>query len=323
MSGSEAEEAFLASAREAFRRDPGIGALDALGAWDLFGELADREARAATFAVFRAHGRELGRSAALCCLLAHPYTAGAGMAPGSCALAIPRRSTRRGEVFVLLGEPSAPNVLVDRPGVGASLVAFEDTALRPVAIPGRLPMHEITFDPGDAKALLSEERAKPARRQSTFFGRVAAAHELVGSAEGALDLALEHAATRVQFGKPIGSFQAVRHLLAWARTDCAAALEVSRLAAAQGLAAPSRFDEIAKALAGRNARRICERSLQVLGGIGFTAEQDHHHFHSRVLALDAVLGSSAELVCGLGAWLRESRTDPRIPMQLLQHGVGA
>ena len=61
-----------------------------------------------------------------------------------------------------------------------------------------------------------------------------------------------------------------------------------------------------KALAGRNGRRACERSLQVLGGIGFTAEHEHHHHHSRVLALDALLGSSAELTHDLGAWLRTS-----------------
>ena len=98
---------------------------------------------------------------------------------------------------------------------------------------------------------------------------------------------------------------------------------MSRQTAAFDLDAPQHFDEIAKALAGRNGRRVCERSLQVLGGIGFTAEQDHHHFHSRVLALDSVLGTSAELARGLGAWLRENPADPRIPMQILHRGVAS
>ncbi len=317
MTGSGAEDAFVESAREAFRREPGFAALDALGVPELFDELADRDARAALFAVFRAHGRELGRSAALGCLMAHPFVARDGCAPGSVALAIPRRSARRGEVLVLLGEPTTEHVLVDRPGAGASLYALADVAREPVAIAGRLPVHEIAIDEGAAKSRVPEERAVEARRRSAFLGRVAAAHEIVGAAEGALDLALGHAVAREQFGVPIGSFQAVRHLLAWARTDCAAALEVSRQAAALDLAAPPHFDEIAKALAGRNGRRVCERALQVLGGIGFTAEQQHHHFHSRVLALDAVLGTSAELARGLGAWLRESRTDPQIPRRLL------
>ena len=91
MMTNDAEEAFLESAREAFRRDPGVGAVETLGVWGLLDELADREARAATFAVFRAHGRELGRSAALGCLMAHPYLAADGKAKGSVAMAIPRR----------------------------------------------------------------------------------------------------------------------------------------------------------------------------------------------------------------------------------------
>ena len=93
---------------------------------------------------------------------------------------------------------------------------------------------------------------------------------------------------------------------------------MTRQAASLGAAGAPRFDEIAKALAGRNGRRVCERSLQVLGAIGFTAEHDHHHFHSRVLALDSVLGTSTELTRGLGAWLREGRADPEIPRALLR-----
>ena len=320
MMTPDAEEACFESARAAFRRDPGSGALEALGVWDLLDELADRDARTATFAVFRAHGRELGGSAALGCLMAHPYVAGDGVEPGSVAAALPRRSARRGDVLLLMGEPSLAHVLVDRPGLGAGFVSIDDVELRAVTVPGRLILHELTFDPEDLRLVVPEARARLARVRSAFLGRIAAAFEILGAAEGALDLALAHASTREQFGQPIGRFQAVRHLLAWARTDCAAILDVSRQAAALDTAAPARFDEIAKALAGRNGRRVCERALQVLGGIGFTAAQDHHHFHSRVLALDAVLGTSAELARGLGAWLREARTDPGLPSALLHRG---
>ena len=323
MMTTETEEAFLESAREAFRRDPGVGAFDALGVWHLLDEFADPEARAATFAVFRAHGRELGGSAALGCLLAHPYLTDDGFAPGSVAFAIPRHSARRGDVLLLAGDPSIENVLVDRPGLGAGIVSMDDIALQPVKVAGRLCLHELAFDPEHLTTVVPEQRAKEVRGRSVFLGRIAAANEILGAAEGALDLALEHACTREQFGEPIGRFQAVRHLLAWARTDCAAVLDVIRQAVALDLAAPSRFDEIVKALAGRNGRRVCERALQVLGGIGFTAEQDHHHFHSRVLALDSVLGASNGLTSRLGAWLRENRNDPQIPRALLRRGAGA
>jgi alkylation response protein AidB-like acyl-CoA dehydrogenase len=80
---------------------------------------------------------------------------------------------------------------------------------------------------------------------------------------------------------------------------------------------PPRYDEVVKALAGRNGRRVCENALQVLGAIGFTAEHAHHHFHSRVLALDSLLGTATELTRGLGAWVRETRCDPALPASVL------
>jgi alkylation response protein AidB-like acyl-CoA dehydrogenase len=139
---------------------------------------------------------------------------------------------------------------------------------------------------------------------------------MLGAAETAVALAVEHAAEREQFGRPIGAFQAVRHLLAWATTDCTAIEAVTGQALRLLDDPPPRLDEVVKALAGRNGRRACERSLQVLGGIGFTAEHDHHHHHSRVLQLDSLLGTSAELTRSLGAWLR-SGGEPGFPSAFL------
>jgi alkylation response protein AidB-like acyl-CoA dehydrogenase len=132
-----------------------------------------------------------------------------------------------------------------------------------------------------------------------------------------LALAVEHAQAREQFGQPIATFQAVRHLLAWATTDCTALERVAAEAVVLDEAAPQRYGDIAKALAGRNGRRACERALQVLGAIGFTAEHTHHHFHSRVLALDSLLGTSADLTHDLGRWLREESGGSQLPTALL------
>jgi alkylation response protein AidB-like acyl-CoA dehydrogenase len=65
-------------------------------------------------------------------------------------------------------------------------------------------------------------------------------------------------------------------------------------------------DAILKALAGRNGKRICENSLQVLGAIGFTTEHEHHRFHSRVLVLDSLLGTSSTLTHQIAVTLRAS-----------------
>ena len=110
----------------------------------------------------------------------------------------------------------------------------------------------------------------------------------------------------MQFGQPIAHFQAVRHLLASARVDAAAIAAVAEQSAEQYPALPPMRDAIFKALAGRNGRRICERSLQVLGAMGFTTEHGHHRFHSRVLVLDALLGSSSSLTHQIAVTLRAS-----------------
>jgi hypothetical protein len=312
MRASSVHDEFLAASRQALRQTGGDEALRSLGFWDLLDELADPAARTGVAALFRAQGTELASSGALGGLLAHPYLAGCEVSPASVAATITRHSLRRGPVHVVVGELGVEHLLVDRPGLGAVIVDVAGVERRPVDIPGRLVLHEVTVDVSRPRATIPEDVAAAARRRSRFLGRAACAFEILGAAEAVLALAVEHAGARTQFGQPIGTFQAVRHLLAWARTDCAAIQAVGEHAIELDEQAPARYDEMLKALAGRNGRRVCERTLQVLGAIGFTDEHEHHHFHSRVLALDAVLGTSAELARQLGRWLREDGARPAI-----------
>jgi hypothetical protein len=308
---------FLSAACQALRRDPGVGTLEALGWWEILGDLGDLDARRAAFALFRAQGRELASSSALGALMAHPYVARDGVEAASIAATVVRRSSRRGPVRLVVGDLPTEHLVVDQPGSGALLVEIGDVELRPIHLPGRLVLHEVDVDLGAPHATIAEAIAGPARCRSRFLGRMATTLEMLGSAEGAVALAVSHARTREQFGRPIGSFQAVRHLLAWAETDCVAVAAAVHHAVALDRAAPAGFDKIVKALAGRKGRRACERALQVLGAVGFTAEHDHHHFHSRVLALDSLLGSSAALTREVGAAMRTGAVDPRIPAGLL------
>jgi hypothetical protein len=132
---------------------------------------------------------------------------------------------------------------------------------------------------------------------------------LVGSARAMLALARQHALDRVQFGRPIASFQAVRHRLA----ETLVAIEGAEATLGlSGVDDPDLTALLAKAAAGKAALTAAKHCQQVLGGIGFTAEHDLHHHVKRALVLDGLLGSSRELTRRAGAGLRARGSAPRL-----------
>ena len=128
--------------------------------------------------------------------------------------------------------------------------------------------------------------------------RAAAAAEALGVAQRALELGVEHAQTRVQFGKPIGTYQAVSHPLAQTYTDVELARSLVYWAAWCVAEEDGRADlaaAAAKAFATEAAVAACERSIQVHGGIGFTWEHPLHRFYKRALWLEGLGRRPAEL----------------------------
>jgi alkylation response protein AidB-like acyl-CoA dehydrogenase len=140
-------------------------------------------------------------------------------------------------------------------------------------------------------------------------GQRALAHELVGASRTMLALARTHALERIQFGRPIASFQAVRHRLAEAFVAIEAA--DAALAAAWDDATPFAA-AVAKAVAGRNARTVARHCQQVLAGIGFTTEHDLHLHVRRTIVLDRLLGDHRTLTRRLGQELLARRALPSI-----------
>jgi alkylation response protein AidB-like acyl-CoA dehydrogenase len=128
--------------------------------------------------------------------------------------------------------------------------------------------------------------------------QAACAAEALGIAQRALDLGVEHAKTREQFGKPIGTYQAVSHPLAQTYTDVEltrslvywAAWCVAEQDKRAALAAAA-----AKAFATEAAVTACERSIQVHGGIGFTWEHPLHRFYKRAIWLEGFGARPADL----------------------------
>ncbi len=123
----------------------------------------------------------------------------------------------------------------------------------------------------------------------------ALALEAVGIGQKALELAVEYAKEREQFGRPIGVYQAVSHKLA----DTYVELELARSLAYWAAWCVSEGDEqapiacaAAKSQAAEAAVAACERSIQIHGGIGFTWEHVLHRYYKRALWIEAA-GSGA------------------------------
>lgn len=141
------------------------------------------------------------------------------------------------------------------------------------------------------------------------LGQLALGHELVGAARRMLALAREHALTRVQFGRPIGAFQAVRHRLA----ETLVAVEAATAALdAAWLDGGSQAAAMAKATAARSARVAARHCQQVLAGIGFTTEHSFHRYVRRVLVLEQFLGAPRTLTRALGDEILQHRRLPTL-----------
>jgi len=148
-------------------------------------------------------------------------------------------------------------------------------------------------------------RLAPAAWSSAVaLGRRAVAHQTVGACRAMLDLARTHALERVQFGRPIARFQAVRHRLA----DALVAVEAleATLTAAREEPGPETA-ALAKAVAGRTSRAVARHCQQVLAGIGFTTEHRFHRFLKRTMALDGLFGSADAIVLDVGRRLLATR----------------
>lgn len=196
---------------------------------------------------------------------------------------------------VLRAAGRAGGATLPLPYAGHSWVVWERTERVDTALDPELPIHRVAA--GD-----------PVPSLSNAAGQRALGWWLVGTSRAMLSLARQHALDRVQFGRPIASFQAIRHRLA----ETLVAIE----GAEATLQATDESDEfaclLAKAGAGQAALTAARHCQQVLGGIGFTAEHQLHRHVKRALMLDGLLGSSRELTRAAGEILRDKGFAPRL-----------
>lgn len=154
--------------------------------------------------------------------------------------------------------------------------------------------------PGDLDRLVSCARQLDGAAVDTMrnWWRLALAVEAVGTMEGALNHTVAYLKQRRQFGRTIGSFQAIQHRLSLCAIDLEASRWLAREAAFHG--APAQGSAAAAAFALAAADKVFTETHQMSGAIGFTNEFDLHVWSMRLLALrqelDGVGGARRELV---------------------------
>jgi len=182
-------------------------------------------------------------------------------------------------------------------GVGLYVVEAKDTQRTPLmTLDLTRPQATITFADSPARLLAGPEEAERVITHALQVGSALLAVEQVGAAQHLLDLSVEYAKSRLQFGRQIGSFQAIKHKLA----DMLVDLEHARSTAFHAVWAltdgsddPALAVSIAQATASAALSHIAADTIQVHGGIGFTWEHQAHLYFKRA-ATDAALLGTAE-----------------------------
>jgi alkylation response protein AidB-like acyl-CoA dehydrogenase len=173
-----------------------------------------------------------------------------------------------------------------------------------------LGVHEVSGQVDKLLVLAEGVEASAWWERSLARGRLALCHQMVAALYVMIEQARLHVSERVQFGRYVGTFQAVRHKLVEAFVAATAA-ECST-ATAWEAEDFSLATVTAKVTTGKAVTLTTAHTQQLLAGIGFTAEHPYHRFMKRTLVLERILGSSVELAPELGRQLIQRDDAPRL-----------
>ncbi len=223
--------------------------------------------------------------------------------PETCSRWLPSIAAGRAVVSVRLGEAPyasyahvADLLLLQRDdelhGLTRDMVSLEPQR----SVDGARRPFRVSWAPERTTCIGRGPAARQAIMDALDRGSLAASAELLGLGQRMLDMTVLHTKMREQFGKPIGSFQAVKHHLA----DALGALEIARpvvYRAAWSVAtrSPERAVHVsmAKAFASDAAGLVARKALQCHGAIGYSFEHDLHLWMKRAWSLEAAWGDAA------------------------------
>jgi alkylation response protein AidB-like acyl-CoA dehydrogenase len=225
---------------------------------------------------------------------------------GATAVAQDNDLVLRGEIA--LSDAAAANVLLvfaeDRDGTGLFAVKTDSPGISVTperGIDQTRKRFRVALDGAVARRLATPPEGAIAAAVDDVL--IATAADALGAARFVMDLAVEYAKVRKQFGQAIGSFQAIQHLC----VDMYETVELARSGVIHALWAADNADADerhlsalrAKAFAGRLAT-VGDTAIQVFGGIGYTWEHDAHLYLKRLLGWSAFLGSPDRYLTELG-----------------------
>jgi alkylation response protein AidB-like acyl-CoA dehydrogenase len=156
-------------------------------------------------------------------------------------------------------------------------------------------LYKVAFDHPAAELIAKGDAARKALDHGLDVATVALCAEMTGGMQRMLDIAVEYAKTRKQFGKPIGQYQAVQHqcadMLLWTESSRSAAYYAA-WAMTEGVDEARTAVSVAKTYASDACRETGNRAVQVQGGMGFTWENDTHLYYRRAKASEIAFGDA-------------------------------
>jgi alkylation response protein AidB-like acyl-CoA dehydrogenase len=203
------------------------------------------------------------------------------------------------------GEPGLAIVRAGSPGIELTPQANLDTTV---------PLSRVTFADVAVDAVTERELGETIVERLTTVAGLLAAAEAIGAAAAIFEQARRYASERRQFGRTIGSNQALRHLLSDLHVWQASGWSTTLFAAAaldDGLPGARQTASVAKAYVSRRAREVAHGSMQVFGGIAFTEEHPAHRFLRRIIVREQQFGDAAHHERELGRSLAAAALEER------------
>jgi alkylation response protein AidB-like acyl-CoA dehydrogenase len=203
--------------------------------------------------------------------------------------------------FVIDGHIANLIIVAARTGAGVSLFAVDGDASgltreSLATMDQTRKQAKLTFDDTPAKLIGAEGSGWDTMSTVLDLGAVALAAEQVGGAQFVLEMAVQYAKDRVQFGRPIGSFQAIKHKCA----DMLLEVESAKSAAYYGLWCAAEMNDelpsvasLAKSYCSEAYFHAAAENIQIHGGIGFTWEHPAHLYFKRAKSSELLFGDPA------------------------------